>query len=237
MIRNDISNTLNDIQQKHIEEAAAFFVRKKPKRWIKWIAVAACICLIISTIFVHFIQNNDKVSSPGFFTVTAIAAETGEETIMKEGITLSEQYKWNLAISSMPGLPLKLCLEDAPDANFEIKVEGGSILVNNDSDAWNFERDKTNCLVNNNSVVYWQNIDIEKKDYNIFDGEQAYINIIVKEKENIIGYAVVEVYLVDEASLSYSYKMLKSVSFPKINGKFQAISHEFITKEIAKTKA
>ena len=62
-------------------------------------------------------------------------------------------------------------------------------------------------------------------------GTTAYINIIIRDGKNIVGYAVVNIYtndLENAPAQSYYAKLLKSVSFPKVDGKYQKITSEYV---------
>lgn len=56
---------------------------------------------------------------------------------------------------------------------------------------------------------------------------------------NIVGYAVVEIYtndLENEPAQTYSIKLLKSISFPKVNGEYQKITAEYVATEMEQIK-
>jgi hypothetical protein len=71
-------------------------------------------------------------------------------------------------------------------------------------------------------------------------GTTAYINIVIQEEENIVGYAVVEIStndLENEPAQTYSIKLLKSISFPKVNGEYQKITVEYVAAEMEQIKS
>lgn len=83
MNTNTFSDAMGEINEKYINEVFNFKKRSRKSYWIKWGAVAACLCLILSGIFPLF---NQPGGSP--FVLTAYAVET-DNTIssveMKEG--------------------------------------------------------------------------------------------------------------------------------------------------------
>lgn len=51
MTRKNISDAVNEIDNRHIEEAADFKRKRKQPAWVKWCAIAACLCLVIAGTF------------------------------------------------------------------------------------------------------------------------------------------------------------------------------------------
>lgn len=53
MTGKTISDAVSNIGTRHIEEAADFSVAKKPRKpvWVKWAAMAACLCLFVTGLF------------------------------------------------------------------------------------------------------------------------------------------------------------------------------------------
>jgi len=63
---------------------------------------------------------------------------------------------------------------------------------------------------------------------------QAFIEIVLKVEQNNIGYVVSEI---NVSANEVSNSVIKSVLFPRINGKYQNISEEYIKTKIEKVKA
>lgn len=91
-------------------------------------AIAACLCVALLAGVLFKIPGSDVTIAPGFLVVTAYAASSDEEITMQEGIELPTDYKWSLAMSSRPGLPLKLSATEYDDLSFEVSVDGGTLL-------------------------------------------------------------------------------------------------------------
>lgn len=75
-------------------------------------------------------------------------------------------------------------------------------------------------------VFYWQ------PDDNI---EKAFIEIIIKNDNNIIGYAVIRI-LQNNGPADHTASVVKSAIFPQVDSKFQNITTEQIETIINKTK-
>lgn len=57
MTKEKLYEVLGDINEKHINEARAYHKAKKPG-WVKWGAMAACLCLVVAVISVLRILNS-----------------------------------------------------------------------------------------------------------------------------------------------------------------------------------
>ena len=236
------SEAMGEIDDKYVEEAIRYRATKKAKglssKWIKRGAIAACLCVALVAGVLFKTSAPDVVIAPGFLTVTAYAASSGEEITMQEGIELPTDYKWSLAMSSRPGLPLKLSATEYDDLSFEVSVDGGTLLF--------WEGNKITYLgssfnTGNDTTVYWTNLSqTGENDFERYMGTTAYINIVIHEEENIVGYAVVEIStndLENEPAQTYSIKLLKSISFPKVNGEYQKITAEYVAAEMEQIKS
>ena len=236
------SEAMGEIDDKYVEEAIRYRATKKAKglssKWIKRGAIAACLCVALVAGVLFKTSAPDVVIAPGFLTVTAYAASSDEEITMQEGIELPTDYKWSLAMSSRPGLPLKLSTTEYDDLSFEVSVDGGTLLF--------WEGNKITYLgssfnTGNDTTVYWTNLSqTGENDFERYMGTTAYINIVIHEEENIVGYAVVEIStndLENEPAQTYSIKLLKSISFPKVNGEYQKITAEYVAAEMEQIKS
>ncbi len=72
--------------------------------------------------------------------------------------------------------------------------------------------------------------------------EKAYLTIIQKYNNNIIGYVIFE-FIQDKEFLEhqgvnwiYSCNLIKQKRFPKVNGVYQSVSKEYIFKKLAEVK-
>ncbi len=231
------SDAMNELDSKYIDEALNYSATKKSGRfspkWIRRCMIAACLCVALVIGVLIQPPNSNVVTSSGFLTITAYAASSDEELVMQEGIELPVDYNWSLAMSSRPGLPLKLTTSEHPNATFEVSVEGGTLFL--------WESNQISYLespfnAENGTTIYWTNLSrTNGNNFDRYSESEAYISIIIREEENIIGYAVVQIYTNDmknEPAQNYSAKLLKSVSFPMVNGTYQKITSEYIATEI-----
>lgn len=257
------SDAMNELDTKYVDEALNYKKKAKKPGWIKWGAVAACLCLIAAIVIIipsllkpwesDGIGGDEPSSAPdvveesGFLMLTAYAASPDEdlttevpldeEVIMQEGIEVPVNYNWNPAMSSRPGIPLKLSTPEYPDMIFEISVGGGELLL--------WEADKiihvgSSYNAENNTTVYWTSMtQTGEGDLEPYMESEVYINIVIREEKNIVGYAVVEIYKDepgDDSSQTYYAKLLKSVSFPKVNEEYQKVTAEYVASAMEQVK-
>lgn len=86
MTRKTISDAVTTISAEYIEKAADFHVKKKSEKicWGKWIAAAACVCLVLMGI----LQPSTKQPGVSPFVLTAYALENDNSlssVAMQEG--------------------------------------------------------------------------------------------------------------------------------------------------------
>lgn len=236
------SEAMSEIDDKYINEAIRYSATKKAKRlsskWIRRGVIAACLCVAMVAGVLFKTSAPNVVIAPGFLTVTAYAASSDEELIMQEGIELPTDYKWSLAMSSRPGFPLKLSATEYHDLVFDVSVDGGTLLLWEGNEITSLG---SSFKAKNDTTIYWTTLS-PKGDSNFerYMGNKAYVNIVIREEENIVGYAVVEIYtndLENEPAQTYYAKLLRSVSFPKVNGKYQKITAKYVASEMEQIKS
>lgn len=66
--------------------------------------------------------------------------------------------------------------------------------------------------------------------------ERAFVDIILKNDGNIIGYAVIEIYPNNPLGSTFLARTLKSAFFPKVDGKFQNVAENQVKTIIEKIK-
>ena len=66
----------------------------------------------------------------------------------------------------------------------------------------------------------------------------AFMEIVLREEEHIVGYAVIKISPIEDlgSELGYVSQLLRSVSFPKVDGQYQDISEEYVAEQIRRVK-
>lgn len=236
MTEEKLYELLNEISDDHVQKAKR--TKKVKKSFIlKCAAAAACVCVVALWVFHIGIPSSDTViTASGLLTVTAYA-ESNEELVMREGIEMPTNFSWSLAMSSSPGLPLNLYADEYEDVKFEVWTDGGTLLLW-ESNA--IEKIDGTFYAENGTTIYWSTaFNYEENRFEAYSKSISYIGIIIRENENIVGYAVVQIYTDDSEDgvlKTYFAKLLKSVSFPTVKGKYQNITSEYVMSEIEKVK-
>lgn len=87
---------------------------------------------------------------------------------------------------------------------------------------------------NNESIIWWG------QSYDDFDEAceadgGVYLDVIVRAGEQVVGYAVAQI-IHAETGLGYTVKILRSVYYPKVGGRFQPVTEEAVLQQIAQCK-
>ena len=168
---------------------------------------------------------------------------------MQEGVSFPDIYDWSPYMSGR-SKGLKLAVELTPmqegaKITFEIKVAEGTLLQDPGwpvDNRWKQAVMFDHFTAENGKVFYWnpkvywfdENDKLQASGDNKLDF--VYVDIIVRENENIVGFAVVKIWLVDEVSLDYRPTVVKNIRYPMVNGKYQNVVLKTVKNDIARAK-
>ena len=184
-------------------------------------------------------------------------------TVLEEGVELPWEYFWSAGYSIVPlcyGLPINLSISadvyEGEEITFEIYTTGGSLNQLPEL-AWDSESNSIvtikksglgdSATLTNNATVYWNwnyvAFDSKRDDYISTEKvvtENAYVNIISYAGKHIVGYASVEIYELpsedNENSGMFMARLLASVAFPKVDGKYQKITKEYVQDQLIEVR-
>ena len=132
---------------------------------------------------------------------------------------------YNFGMSSIIGPYMKFNLDGA---SFECSIDYGS---------FEYYKEIKELIVSSNEKVQWAPSYIEghgtaesTRIDEIKTHEKAYMDVIVKVDEKIVGYIVVEMNRVDESN--YIVTVLESILFKDDNNNLKEVSLEFILEKI-----
>lgn len=221
---------LGDIREEYVQEARAERGARR-SGWMRWGAVAACLCVLLAVSLLAPPAPH-VVTASGSLTITAHAAPLDGGLTVQEGVGFPLDEDWSPFMSSLPGLPLRLTDAGHPDATFEVSAEGGTLLL------WSGDEityPGSPYIAGNGSTVYWASRSQSRESGPAGD---AYIDIVIREEANIIGYAVIQIYTEDagDGLQNYYAKLLESVSFPLVDGKYQRITSGYVASELERIK-
>ena len=125
------------------------------------------------------------------------------------------------------GVANNLITVEHSDANaiFEITVDKGCFLH------IGTQGYVQTLTVNNGDTVRWQEFTPEGV-YEKF--EIAYVEIIAKVDDKIVGYAVIKIS--PENGLSFNAEIVKSAIFPKVDGQYQKVTQKQVEAKINAVK-
>ena len=138
-------------------------------------------------------------------------------------------------MSSRPGIPLNLSAPGYQNTTFEVSVDGGELLLWEDN---TIKHLPTPFYVENGTTIYWSSLSQSTSgSVETMELSPAYIDIVILEDTTIVGYAVVKIELdhLDSTTkdpYTYYATLVKSVSFPKVNGSYQIITYEYVRMEM-----
>lgn len=212
--------------------------RKEIQQKRRFYSVTYLVLIVtIIFLFLRLIQdNNAKLTiDEGLLTVKGYAfeGEDIEEIELKSGIRLPREANWTMATNIVPGLPLELSYPN-DQAMFSIRVSDG-VLRSSINGKTQFVGQEIELP--NKSTIYWNNIDFnENNESNLILNITCFVEVIIRVEEHIVGYAVIKIFPVTEFEQGhvFSAMMLKSVTFPKIEGANQKIILDYIESEMLK---
>lgn len=187
-----LSKAMGSIPDDMLQEAMA--VEKKDRTgWVVFRA-AACLAVVIGLLMAAFgLQSKPDgvVTGPGMLTITAFAADQTPVTMTAPD---SVQYGQFAVVSPLLGSPFVNALtlsvtdelSDAVDIRFLLYFEGGVFR----SDDQSGEMVRKEVSVTNHSTVYWTMEQAVSVPDSVEYRTTAYVDILVYDGEEIIGYTV-----------------------------------------------
>lgn len=171
----------------------------------KVVSFSFCLCLLFSLISC---SNNAD-------------ARLGVDVFEKENseiVTFPINY-FSLAMSSVPGQPIKLKLDNSL---FECKIEQGS---------FEYYNDVKKVTVNSGETIYY--CPSYKKDETfVHEYDSSFVDITINDKNGIIGYAIVKI-IYDESENNWRPQLLVSNLFVDENNNEINVSDEYLEGIIA----
>lgn len=222
-----ISRCLDALPDAMLEEAMKPYQPCSLRRRI--VRIAACLVIVIGLLLGLKSHNIDQNKNTGILTVTVYAFDNNYTAeILQPGVSLPYSYTWNPAISAVPGLPLTLSVTSdnyvSDDISFHITVDSGSFLRWQGHSGWldNYNGEAKQLpeefTLSNNSTIYWRCWQWKDGHSIQFVGDTAYVDIIIYEKEDIVGYAVLQISRIYSEehgrTTMFTASLLESASFP-----------------------
>lgn len=183
---------------------------------------------------------------------------------LEEGIELPAEYGWHISTDQYPGLPMTLSVDEAllggEEIVFDVTVSGGECFRELGGAYGKYYYGpaylgQTFTLENHQTVCWrWTETDLESwtgEEEDVFTGfvdgpgvtyfleGKAYVDIVIRAGENIVGSVVIKIYAEDtslpQGSMDYIASryyaaVIQSVYFPQINGEYQNVTKEDVSR-------
>lgn len=172
---------------------------------------------------------------------------------LEEGIEFPSRIGWGPSINVYPGLPIKLSVPEEyyGDAaiSFKIAVDNGEFFRKYTLETgfywWGAAYLGKGFVLENHQIIYWHEIEtnlesvaeIEEQmsqnpeeflfpEWVYSEEERTLAEITIYANEHIVGAALVEIYTTNEEDKGawYQAKLLDTVCFPLIGGKYQPVT-------------
>ena len=236
---HQLFDAIDQIREDYVLEARTPETGRRRRGWLRW-GAAACLCGVVLAAAVLMPWKSSGWQDAGLLTITAYAASTEESCPMEEGVELPLDYRWSPAMSSIPGLPLQLSYVGGGEAVFEVSADGGTFLLWTDSQITDAG---PSFRAENGTTLYWNSaalrIDAQTGESSVetFAGKRAYVDILIRQEEAVVGYAVVEISREEAGEIPlYAATLLKTELFRGDGGVTPEVTEEEVAREIAQVK-
>lgn len=182
--------------------------------------------LVIITLFCSC-NNANNISSNRYSTPEIYNAKLIEKEALSMVDFCNRGQAYNIENEGVDGLSFKLCLNN-DDVIYEVRCDSSYLYTNNQSN-----QNKRVIYVSNNEIVIWQMGVYLPILY------LGYIDIIARIGTNIVGYATIYLEPNDISGASCQKAtghLLDAKIFPKINGVFQKVTHDYVENKIVYIK-
>jgi hypothetical protein len=198
--------------------------------------------------------NGDGIiTGAGILEITVHAIDVQTHKIIREKLTendfITNRNYWSLTMNSIPGLPVHLTIpaeqDLCDDLSFHISVNCGRYLTQ-DSQFY-IQILGSDFTAKKDSLIFWEPSGTDYYENDAYD--HVYTNIVIYSGEHIVGYAILHFERIyfdemktlvspgladryegrdNEPTSAYHMEVIKSVSFPKVDGKYQNISMSYV---------
>lgn len=151
------------------------------------------------------------------------------EVNLSTGIEFPWNYGWTPAISSVPGLPIRFNYENK---DFSIDTTADDAVLLGENESMDYTTKSQPVQLKSGDTIYWQ---MRDQDILSQKSDVHYVNILIREKDNIVGYAVVKIQgmSTNAGGKAYFASLTKNVFFPiSSDGQYQPISEDYVWKKI-----
>lgn len=176
MRKEKLYEAIGDINDNYIDDAHMATKKKNRPVWLKWCAMAACLCLIVAGAFAILLHGDDNTGDE--VVVSSSVADVApmvfvNNTLYKQSVkqvsytemqsdfvylgTIEEDITGNQNTSN-DGVPTENFQANSPIVGAEVYQYGDHVVVRINSEYWLYE-----ILDNGNGSEEWDNLSEEEK--------------------------------------------------------------------------
>ena len=187
MKKEKLFETIEDIDKKYIEIADTFKTEKKRVIWMKGLAAAACVALILS------LTISKSLNSQSF--VTVYASEPGSDERLELSDSFSQIAEYSITQSSVPALCFRV------DVAYEVSkisanVSGTGKLLKykvDEDDTWHVTENGSSLNYEGNDSIYWRPTSASDNTtivLNIYSSGKLkdIVRVVIKPDDSHTGY-------------------------------------------------
>lgn len=187
MKKEELFETIEDIEKKYIEIADTFKTEKKRVIWMKGLAAAACVALILS------LTISKSLNSQSF--VTVYASEPGSDERLELSDSFSQIAEYSITQSSVPALCFRV------DVAYEVSkisanVSGTGKLLKykvDEDDTWHVTENGSSLNYEGNDSIYWRPTSASDNTtivLNIYSSGKLkdIVRVVIKPDDSHTGY-------------------------------------------------
>lgn len=187
MKKGELFETIEDIDKKYIEIADTFKTEKKRVIWMKGLAAAACVALILS------LTISKSLNSQSF--VTVYASEPGSDERLELSDSFSQIAEYSITQSSVPALCFRV------DVAYEVSkisanVSGTGKLLKykvDEDDTWHVTENGSSLNYEGNDSIYWRPTSASDNTtivLNIYSSGKLkdIVRVVIKPDDSHTGY-------------------------------------------------
>jgi hypothetical protein len=196
----------------------------------KLVIIAGCCTLAaIATVGAVFGVKQLSASSS-----QATEKETIVEVDQSTGIDFPWNYGWGRGTNIVPGVPIHF---DYENKDYSMEVTADDAMIYFQKDGTSLTKDYTIDVpqpvqVASGNIIYWVMFNM---DIWALPSDVHYVNIIIKEKDTIVGYAIVKIAsrISDLGGKGYIASIVKNVLFQvDNNGQSPTVSEDYVWEQI-----
>lgn len=266
MLGKDLSEALGGVAEDKIEAAANVATKSRRHIWVRVAACAAVLAILLTTLLwpgQPKTENGQIVAMPGVLKAYACAVEENahpeqlKDYELTQGAVNLATNVWNPQCSIVTGIPVLLWIQEPElsehEITFQLRTNYGELYdrtyvsrdVFHDPNAMVVNKDAflgKQTTLHNKALFYWEGYELLDMCEGRTIGDvmdeigPVYVEVIIRADEAIIGYAVFEMYSMDDKEPAFMVRLKANTFYPKVDGQFQNVTEDYVCKAMEESK-